>query len=96
MPLRFPKIRPHYMLLPLCLTRQYFSANQNHYPYLSVTNKLICSYKAINTIQFKSDKLAESDSSPVTAFAGSYCEGAAVCGVRTEPNLGQRRQDIAG
>jgi hypothetical protein len=44
----------------------------------------------------ESGKLAERDSSPVTALPDHCCEGAAVCGVRTERNLGQRRQDIAG
>jgi hypothetical protein len=39
----------------------------------------------------ESGKLAERDSSPVTTVPDHCCEGAAVCGVRTERNLGQRR-----
>ena len=36
-------------------------------------------------------KLAERDSSSVTTVPDDCCEGAAVLGVRTERNLGQRR-----
>jgi hypothetical protein len=44
----------------------------------------------------KSGKLAKRDSSPVTTVPDHCCEGAAVQGVRTERNLGQRRQDVSG
>ena len=41
----------------------------------------------------KSGKLAERDS-PVATVPDHRCKGAVVLGVRTERNLGQRRQDI--
>jgi len=39
----------------------------------------------------KSDNLGERDSSPVTTVPDDRREGVAVCGVRTERDLGQRR-----
>jgi hypothetical protein len=39
----------------------------------------------------KSDNLGERDSSPVTTVLDDRREGVAVCGVRTERDLGQRR-----
>jgi hypothetical protein len=44
----------------------------------------------------KSDNLGERDSSPVTTVPDDRCEGVAVCGVRTERDLGQRRWGSSG
>jgi len=44
----------------------------------------------------ESDDLAERDPSPVTTVPNRRCEGVAVCGVRTERDLGQRRWGSSG
>jgi len=44
----------------------------------------------------KSDNLGERDSSPVTTVPDDRGEGVAVCGVRTERDLGQRRWGSSG
>ena len=42
------------------------------------------------------DNLGERDSSPVIAILDDRREGVAVCGVRTERDLGQRRWGSSG
>ena len=44
----------------------------------------------------KSSQLAERDSPPVTTVPDHHCEGVAVCGVRTERDLGQRQCSSSG
>ena len=42
-------------------------------------------------VRDESSQLGERDSSPATTVPDRRCEGVAVCGVRTERDLGQRR-----
>ena len=50
----------------------------------------------VTGVRDESSQLGERDSSPITTVPDRRCEGVAVCGVRTERDLGQRRWDSSG